>query len=404
MPSYLPWLKFVDSTATLLREGYGFIGSRCDEFGTDGFRCRLMLKKAVCLRGNEAAEAFFVPDRFTRRGAIPKTSLTLLQDKGSVQTLDGEHHNCRKSIFLSLMSPESIATGASLFAEEWARMMSGARDIVLLDSASLILCRAALRWCGLDGELRHAERLAADCMAMIDGAGGVGWTQVRGQIRRRHAEAWARRVIRTLRKAPPGATPASVIAHARDLSGKLLSTKVAAVELINLVRPTVAVARYVVFAAHALHAYPEWRGTLNDPVMRRAFAQEVRRFYPFFPFIGGRVLEPFRFAGRVFSRREWVILDVFGTNRHRSWGDPDAFRPQRWIEQPHCEGMIVAQGGGDYAAGHRCPGEPFTVALLSTAVHLLSAMRYAVPAQDLTIPLDKMPTAPRSGFRIRLGA
>jgi len=40
------------------------------------------------MMGEEASRMFFQPDRFTRRGAIPPTTLMLLQDRGSVQTME----------------------------------------------------------------------------------------------------------------------------------------------------------------------------------------------------------------------------------------------------------------------------------------------------------------------------
>ena len=76
-----------------------------------------------------------------------------------------------------------------------------------------------------------------------------------------------------------------VIAWRREPDGKPLSSGTAAVELINILRPTVAVTRFVAFAGLALHDHPKWRrrfetGTEAD---LEPFVQEVRRFYPFFP-------------------------------------------------------------------------------------------------------------------------
>jgi cytochrome P450 len=75
---------------------------------------------------------------------------------------------------------------------------------------------------------------------------------------------------------------------------------VAAGELINVLRPTAAIAWHVTFAALALHEYPQCRGRLmSEPMPFDAdrygycFMQEVRRFYPFTPFVGARVKAPF---------------------------------------------------------------------------------------------------------------
>lgn len=38
-----------------------------------------------------------------------------------------------------------------------------------------------------------------------------------------------------------------------------LPRKVAAVDLLNVLRPVVAIGTYITFIAHALHTHPEWR-------------------------------------------------------------------------------------------------------------------------------------------------
>ncbi|MES0069597.1 hypothetical protein NKJ73_27915 [Mesorhizobium sp. M0074] len=72
-----------DSTLALLREGYDFISARCRRMNTDIFATRLMLRPAICVRGAEAAEMFYGGDHFTRIGAMPQTTLRLLQDKAA---------------------------------------------------------------------------------------------------------------------------------------------------------------------------------------------------------------------------------------------------------------------------------------------------------------------------------
>lgn len=406
MPSRsLPHAPGLDSTLALLRQGYPFLSKTADELGTDIFACRLMLRKAVCLRGPEAARAFYTPGRLTRKGAMPVATLMLLQDFGSVQMLDGEAHRHRKQLFMSLMTPQAVAHAASIFREEWQSAFSRRGRTVLLDQASSILCRTALRWCGLPPDVHDHPRRTAEFASMVTGAGRIGWLQIKGHALRARSERWARKVIASLRQgeAEDDSSPARKIALARDEKGDLLPLKIAAIELINLLRPTVAVARFIVFAAHALYLHGRWREQLaGDPRARRAFAQEVRRFYPFFPAIGGHVREPFAFAGHRFARGEWVLLDIHGTDHHRSWGDPETFRPERFLRPFDGETRIVAQGSGDFVATHHCPGEDLTVALLAVATGLLATMRYSVPEQNLSIPLNRFPTAPKSGFVIRI--
>lgn len=79
----------VDSTLALLSEGYAFVSNRCNLYGSDAFETRLMLRRAICVRGEEAAALLYDSDRFTRKQALPKPALWLLLDKGSVNLLGG---------------------------------------------------------------------------------------------------------------------------------------------------------------------------------------------------------------------------------------------------------------------------------------------------------------------------
>jgi cytochrome P450 len=106
----IPRDRQLDSTLALLSEGYTFISKRCRLYGSDIFETRLMLRKAICMMGEEAASEFYHADRFTRVGAMPKTALRLLQDTGGVALLDGQAHQWRKQMFMSLMTPGGKAT------------------------------------------------------------------------------------------------------------------------------------------------------------------------------------------------------------------------------------------------------------------------------------------------------
>lgn len=399
-----------DSTLALLHEGYTFIANRCRRYGTDMFETRLMLRRAVCVLGQEAAAMFYTPDRFTRRGAMPVTTLTLLQDRGSVQVLDGEAHAARKGMFMSLMTPDAIERLADLTAEQWrarlARWETMGR-VVLHPEIQGILCRAVAVWAGVPLSEAEADERTGEFAAMIDGAGSVGPRNWWGHFLRARTERWVRRIIEQVRAgvlAVPEGSAAHVIAWYRDLDGKPLDPVVAGVELINILRPTVAVARFVIFAALALHEYPQWRERLqagdDDEVER--FVQEVRRFYPYFPFIAGRVRQAFDWRGYHFPLGTWVILDLYGTDHDpRIWEEPDAFRPERFRRWDGSAFNFIPQGGGGFDLGHRCAGEWITIQVMKRAVRLLvSDTLYDVPPQDLGIDLSRMPAIPRSRFVI----
>jgi fatty-acid peroxygenase len=171
---------------------------------------------------------------------------------------------------------------------------------------------------------------------------------------------------------------------------------------LNVLRPTVAVGRFIVFAAHALHENPQWAEhfAAGDEEDLEGFVQEVRRYYPFFPVIGGRVRHPFIWRGHAFKTNDWVLLDLYGTDHDQGvWRQPHEFRPERFRAWQGDPNSLIPQGGGPYDTGHRCPGEGITIALMTQAVRMLTLeMSYSVPPQDLAIRLDRMPALPNGGF------
>lgn len=154
-----------------------------------------------------------------------------------------------------------------------------------------------------------------------------------------------------------------------------------------------------------MHRHPRYRPRLRarEPGLLLHFAHEVRRLYPFFPVIAGRVREPFEWRGRRFGRGERVVLDLHGTNHDPArWRDPDRFDPDRFRDWGGSAYDFIPQGGGEYARGHRCPGENPSIALLMTAIDLLATgLAYEVPEQDLRFRLDRFPSIPESRFVLR---
>jgi fatty-acid peroxygenase len=405
-----PRERTVDATFALLREGYGFMGRRRARLGGDSFRTRLMFQDVLCIVGEEAARFFYAPDRFTRKAALPPNTLLSLQDYGSVQRLDGSAHRWRKRMFLQILAPASVARLGDLFDAEWDRRAALWRargEAVLYPEMGHVLTRAVCAWGGTPLTGDEADQRTAEFQAMIEGAGAMGPRNWKGLALRSRTERWARERIEDARAGGHAETPLAGVAYHRDEAGALLPARTAAVEYLNLLRPTVAVDRFIVFCAMALHDHPEWRERLQDaePHTFAAFAQEVRRFYPFFPLVGGRALEPFEWQGKRFRRGAWVLLDTYGTNHdQRAWTEPGRFDPDRFLRDEANAFNFTPQGAGEVASGHRCPGEETTVELMARALRKLIALDYQVPPQDLAIDPGRMPAIPRSRFAIRLPA
>jgi fatty-acid peroxygenase len=151
----------------------------------------------------------------------------------------------------------------------------------------------------------------------------------------------------------------------------------------------------------ALHAHPEWQDRLrNSDEELGLFVDEVRRFYPFIPLIGGRVLTEFKWRDHSFARGEWVLFDLFGTNHDsKIWRDPTVFRPERFRERNVGPYDLVSHGAGDRRVTHRCPGEWITVEQMKSIIRVMvREMSYGVPSQDLQINLARIPALPNSRF------
>jgi len=59
----------------------------------------------------------------------------------------------------------------------------------------------------------------------------------------------------------------------------------------------------------------------------------------------------------------------------------------------------MPQGGGNIHTGHRCAGDIITLkVMMAFTDYLVNNIEYTVPNQDLCIPLNQIPTLPRSGF------
>ncbi|MGW0436061.1 cytochrome P450 [Micromonospora sp. NPDC003197] len=403
----VPRTQGLDNTLALLRDGYDFISDRCRRYGSDVFETRLLFERTLCLVGAEAAKIFYDPDRFERAGAAPTRLPKTLFGQGAVQTLDGAAHRSRKRMFMSIMTPESIRDLVGIFEQEWQAALDRwerVRSIVLYEEVSWVLCRAVCRWAGVPLAVHDVRRRTADFQALIAAPAAIGPAYWRGRRARRDCERWLAEVVRQVRRREQAAPVGGVLhtfAEHREPDGQLLPDRIAAAELLNILRPVVAVDRFITFAALALHLHPRCRQQLSerpDPEAARRFTQEVRRFYPFFPAVVARVRTDFDWNRVRFPQGRRVLLDLYGTDHDpRLWPDPEQFRPERFVDRPEDPWTLIPQGGGDHHVDHRCPGEWITIELIQSAVTMLaSGMSYEVPDQDLRVSLRRMPTLPNS--------
>lgn len=406
-----------DSTLSFLFRGYAWLPDRRRRSGGAPVRTRLLGKSAIALHGPAAVRFFYDESRIHRRAALPEPVIDTLFGQGAVHTLDGDQHRVRKAMFMDILKdPERVAALTEEMVRVWNRTAAGWADrdrVVLFDEMAGVLTRTVHAWAGVSLPEAEADRTAQDLLAMVDGFATPGLRHLRARRARRRQEQRLTRLIESERWSTadsengplPDATPETpfrAVALHRSAEGELLEPRTAAVEVLNILRPTVAVTWFATFAAHALHRWPEHRSALSgdDPAYAYAFAQEVRRFYPFAPFIGGLAAEQLEWLGRPIRPGTLVLLDLYGQNHDPDlWPRPYDFTPSRFGDASARTEDLVPQGGGP-ATGHRCPGEDITLSLLAAVSTLLSGLVYRVAEQDLTIPLNRVPTGPRSGFVI----
>ncbi|MFJ6657579.1 cytochrome P450 [Streptomyces sp. NPDC091377] len=383
-------------TAYLLSKGYGRLPDlRRAAGGPEAVAVRMLGRRMVALHGPRAVE-FFYDERNVRR---------------AVHTLDGAPRRERKALLMTVLSdPDRVGLLVERVREEWERAAAHwpeREPVVLFDETARILARAVCGWAGVPSYGTH-ETTARDLVAMVDGFASMGPRRLRARRARKRQEVRLTSLIEELRYAgvPSGrTTPAQAVAAHRTADGGRLTPHTGAVELLDILRHVVAVAWFVTFAAHALHRWPQHRVVLTEDEGReeyaRAVAEEVRRFYPFVPFLGGVAVADTWWDDVPVVAGDAVLLDVYGHHHDPElWPQPYVFDPDRFLGPADTGGpdLLIPQGGGDPTTGHRCPGEDITLAVLTALVPRLARLPHTVPEQDLTIPLNRIPTRPRSGY------
>lgn len=406
----VPHLDELDSAISLLREGYPFIQRRCLELESDVFVGRLMGKKAIFVTGPLATELFYDEQRLQRAGAIPLPVKMTLFGKGGVQELDDEAHRERKALFMSILSRPQVERLLEFTDQAWStaiREWPHRPEVRLFDESAALLCRAVCTWAGIQLSTREHTRLTRDCLSMVDGFASIGVRFLRARTARLRSERWARGIIDGVRNgqstAPIG-SPVRKLAEYRSPAGERLPSHIAAVELLNIIRPSVAIAWWVAFLGLSLHTHPEYtRWLREEPSFADPYVHEVRRLYPFTPYLGAKVRHPFEWSGVRFRKGELVILDVYGMLHDARWWDkPDEFKPERFLERDVSAFDYIPNGGGDTMHGHRCAGEAWVQSCLKQALHVLAnEISFEVPPQALEYDLSRIPTRPESGVLLK---
>ena len=346
---------------------------------------------------------FYSEPRLQRESAAPEPVQATLFGKAGVQLLDGEEHRHRKSLLIGVLAPENVARLARRVRKYWGdfeRWAPLGYRLPLYETSQHVLTLAVCEWMGLAIPRDNLGQLSADISSLFNDAAGRGHLNARRA--RRRLERWLSQCVVSARAEPQEMSPLfrQFVTHQTLDGNEELDADIIAVELLNILRPVVAVSVYLVWMTHALLCHPELRAGLahSDAAYRRAFIDEVRRYYPFFPAVIARVKEPFLWRGHEFEEGARVLLDLHGTNHdERSWENPHEFRPDRFISSNTDKYAFIPQGGGDVNAGHRCPGEGATVAIMNASLDfLLAHLPTELVSNDrLAINMRRLPALPK---------
>jgi fatty-acid peroxygenase len=392
----------------LARHGYDAVArDRTARGGADTYVSRLLGRRTVVLGDPDGARAFYDESLARRAGAVPPPLAWLLFGRGAVHGMDGTEHRDRKRLILDVLDPDRLD---SLVDEVRGALVTRAggwvgREVDLHRELVSVYGAATLHWAGLDVTRREADLVSRRLAEIVDGFGFAGPAYVRGWRARRWAERWAAASVREARE---GRTSPATGSAVQMIAATDLDDREAAVELLNVLRPTVAVSWLGCFAGLAVASVPaEERARLvpQEAVHERyAFAQEVRRTSPFVPALTALAVRGAEVSGVRVRKGDRLLLDVIGIDHHESrWPAPRLFDADRFLDHDEVAAEsafdLVPQGGG-HPSGHRCPGESLTLRLLSETIRVLAALDLEVTrgAADAT----RMPTLPSGIDRVRV--
>lgn len=382
------------------------------------FTFPMLGKDATMIRGEEAVKFFYDESKIDREGAMPAPIADSLFGKGAVHGLDGEAHKVRKVALADMAYDDArVELFKPLVAQEVQRVITKWRTEPgnVYDDIAIAYGRAAFRWAGIPTDDAQMEKRAAQYSHLLDTFGSPT-KNVLAQVDRKRLDSYFKKLIQDIRLGEVKVDPNSVVAHManlKDEKGELVDAKIAGIELQNLTRPTVAVSRFAAFAAVALVQNPDWAekvraasaGQLTDVPEAVAFAQEVRRAYPFVPMLPGIAKADTEVSGCPIHKGQRVLIDIVGNhNSPDLWEAPAEFNPQRFLDNPDYESItaFMPQGGGDVRTGHRCPGEKIAIAALSATVAALADEKVEISKDpvDTIFPWTHILTRPSTGVRV----
>ena len=163
-----------DLIVRLLREGYDAVArERATHLGDpDDFEARMLGRRAVVVRSEAGARAFYDESLVSREGAVPPPLAWLLFGRGALHGLDGPRHRDRKRLLLDVVEADRLDP---LLAEvEVELRQRPVSQEGVFDTLVTAYGVAVLRWAGLVLGDREARGVSRQLAAIVDGFGFAG--------------------------------------------------------------------------------------------------------------------------------------------------------------------------------------------------------------------------------------
>lgn len=391
-----------DNRIQLMLEGYLFVQNRCNHLDTDVFQTKLGGKNVICMSGQEAAEIFYDEEKFERLKVLPQIKLTPnANEKMSIHNLDDKQW---EQLFNELLSSTRINELNSLYLkklqerlENWTKQ----EQIIFFDEMKQLLTEVACQWTGIPVNDEELKIRTDEIFALIDPFETVGLKPRYSKRIRNRVESWIQEVFVQVWKEEIKPEPNSTINQISNFQHeeKLLSVSVATNILIHILKTIVSNATFITFETLATIQHQEYKRKIDDiDQYDNWFVQEVRRYFPFEPFLGAKVRKEFTWEGYTFPEGSLVLLDMYGTNHDpRIWHNPDLFWPDRYKDidfDPHTP--------KEHEYDWNMLWEHLTKHLMKTTLHFLTYnMTYEVGDHDFEYSLRKMPTMLKTGLILK---
>ena len=199
----IPKEEGLDHSLNILNEGYAYFLDRRKKLDTDVFETTVLGQKAYCLGGEAGTELFYDTSKFKRENAMPKPVQKVLTGEHGVQSLDGEEHENRKKMFMSLMSPKELDRLTITLTNYWNQYASNwesMNQVVFYDEVKEILFRTACEWAGVPLSEEEAADRTKDVASLFETTASISPAYLKGRHARKKSEKWIKGLIQQVRK------------------------------------------------------------------------------------------------------------------------------------------------------------------------------------------------------------